>query len=77
MDGRKPLLCEDCAGEVRRLEGEADALAARRGCDERVALMNSTESTEQFVNALRAHDMMPCAGCAAARATAGSLEEAA
>jgi alpha-D-ribose 1-methylphosphonate 5-phosphate C-P lyase len=34
-DGGKPLLCEDCAGEVRRLEKLADELAAAPSCPQR------------------------------------------
>ena len=68
-DGRKPLLCEECAEEVRHLEAQANALAAQAGCAEREAVANSCESTEQLVNTLRAHDMAQCAACASTRGT--------
>jgi hypothetical protein len=76
-DGRMPLLCEDCAAEVRRLEMLADELAARPGCEERAALVDSCEGTWQLVNALRAHDMTPCTGCASAHAAADRHQVAA
>ena len=66
-DGGKPLLCEDCAGEVRRLEKLADELAAAPSCPQRQQIQDTVETTTELVNRLRAHDMVPCVACASAR----------
>ena len=63
-DGRKPLLCDDCAGEVRRLEKLADELAALPSCDLRQQIIDTAESTGELVNRLRGHDLAQCAACA-------------
>jgi hypothetical protein len=68
-DGRKPLLCEDCAEEVRRMEKRADELAAALGCPERQQILDTVDTTVGLVNRLRAHDMAQCAACASARAS--------
>jgi hypothetical protein len=44
-DGGKPPLCEDCAGEVRRLEKLADELAAAPSCQERQQILDTVETT--------------------------------
>jgi hypothetical protein len=69
-DGGKPLLCEDCAGEVGRLEKLADELAAAPSCPEREQILDTAETTTELVNRLRAHDRMPCVACASARTSA-------
>ena len=69
-DGGKPLLCEDCAGEVRRLEKLADELAAAPSCQQRQQILDTVETTTELVNRLRAHDMTPCIACASARTSA-------
>ena len=69
-DGGKPLLCEDCAGEVRRLEKLADELAAAPSCQQRQQILDTVETTTELVNRLRAHDMVPCVACASARTSA-------
>jgi putative hemolysin len=69
-DGGKPLLCEDCAGEVRRLEKLADELAAAPSCQQRQQILDTVETTTELVNRLRAHDMMQCVACASARTSA-------
>jgi hypothetical protein len=69
-DGGKPLLCEDCAGEVRRLEKLADELAAAPSCPQRQQILDTVETTTELVNRLRAHDMLPCVACASARTSA-------
>jgi hypothetical protein len=63
-DGRKPLLCEDCAEEVRRLEKLADRLAVLPGCEARERIIDTCQTTEELVNRLQAHDMAQCAACA-------------
>jgi hypothetical protein len=67
-DGTKPWLCEDCAGEVRRLEKLADEWATLPSCQEREQILDAAETTAGLVNRLRAHDMAQCAACASARA---------
>lgn len=63
------LLCEECAEEVRRIEAEADALAAlQTTCDRRAMLIDRAESTAELVNLLRAHDT-ECAVCGSSRKT--------
>jgi len=69
-DGGKPMLCEDCAGEVRRLEKLADELAAAPSCQQRQQILDTVETTTELVNRLRAHDLVPCAACASARTSA-------
>ena len=66
-DGTKPLLCEDCAAEVRRLEKRADELAAAPGCPHRQQIVDTAESTAELVNRLLAHDMADCVGCSSVR----------
>jgi hypothetical protein len=68
-DGRKPLLCEECAESVRALEAEADTLAELPSCEARQRIIDRAESTEGLVNALRAHDMIQCAACASTART--------
>jgi hypothetical protein len=62
-DGTKPWLCEDCAGEVRRLEKLADEWAAAPSCPERERILDTAETTSGLVKRLRAHDMAQCAEC--------------
>ena len=71
-DGGKPLLCEDCAGAVRRLEKLADDLAAAPSCPQREQILDTAETTAVLVNQLRAHDLAHCAACASLRATVAS-----
>lgn len=66
-DGTRPLLCEDCAEEVRRLEQLADALAMIPGCEERHRIVERAETTAGLVNRLRGHDLLPCGACAELR----------
>jgi hypothetical protein len=61
-DGRKPMLCEDCRDEVRRLEAKADFLAAKPGCEERQGIIEKAETTEWLVNTLECHDIT-CRQC--------------
>jgi hypothetical protein len=68
-DGRKPLLCEDCADELRRVERLADELAAKPSCEFRQAIIDRAETTEGLVNALRAHDLVQCIACASTART--------
>jgi len=76
-DGTKPWLCEDCAEEVHRLEKLADELATASSCQEREEILNTSETTAELVNRLRAHDLAQCADCASARArVAASVEGA-
>jgi hypothetical protein len=63
-DGTKPLLCEDYAEEVRRLEKLADEWAMLPSCQEREQILDTAETTAGLVNRLRAHDMAECAACA-------------
>ena len=74
-DGTKPWLCEDCAGEVRRLEKLADELAAAPSCQEREQILDTAETTAELVNRLRAHDMAQCAYCASARTRVAASDE--
>jgi hypothetical protein len=69
-DGRKPMLCEDCTSEVRRMEVLADELAAKPSCEARQALIDKAQSTEQLVNVLRGHDQIECFACLSTRETA-------
>ena len=66
-DGTKPLLCEDCAEEVRRLEKLADELASAPCCEQRQQILDTAETTAELGNRLRGHDMAQCAACASAR----------
>ena len=76
-DGTKPWLCEDCGEEVRRLEKLADELATAPSCRQREQVLDTSETTAELVNRLRAHDMAHCADCASARARiAASVEGA-
>ena len=75
-DGAKPLLCEDCAEEVRRLEKLADEWAMLPSCQEREQILDTAETTAGLVNRLRAHDMAQCAACASARARVAARIEA-
>jgi hypothetical protein len=68
-EGERPLLCTDCAGELRRMEALADALCAQLGCEERERIMDACETTAELVNRLRAHELAQCAACASTRAT--------
>jgi hypothetical protein len=74
-DGTKPLLCDDCAQEVRRLEKLADELAAASGCQDRQQILDTAETTAELVNRLRAHDMADCMGCASARVSVAADEQ--
>ncbi|HEX3818813.1 MAG TPA: hypothetical protein VHW45_00700 [Candidatus Sulfotelmatobacter sp.] len=64
-DGTKPRLCQECAGEIRRLEKLADRLADAPSCQRRQEILDASEPTAVLVNRLRAHDMEQCAACAA------------
>jgi hypothetical protein len=74
-EGTKPLLCEDCAEEVRRLERLADELASAPCCEQRQQILDTAETTAELVNRLRAHDMAQCGACALARASAAAVRE--
>jgi hypothetical protein len=74
-DGTKPRLCEDCAGEVRRLEKQADELALVPSCEQRQQILDTAETAAALVNRLRAHDMSQCAACAAMRARVAAATE--
>ena len=76
-DGTKPWLCEDCGGEVRRLEKLADELAAAPSCQQRERILDTAEITAELVNRLRAHDMAQCADCASVRARGAASGEGA
>src|SRR5689334_21643432 len=69
----KPVsVCEDCAAEVKRVEGEAAALCLLPSCEERQRIMDGTLTVAGMVNALRAHDMIQCAACLSDRKTVQS-----
>ena len=68
-DGTKPLLCEACAKEVRRIERIADELATEPSCPERQQIIDTAETTAGLVNSLQAHDREHCSECALARAS--------
>jgi hypothetical protein len=75
-DGTKPLLCEDCAEEVHRLEKLADEWATWPSCQEREQILDTAETTAGLVNRLRAHDMAQCAACGSAGARVAARAEA-
>lgn len=62
-DGRRLLLCDDCAAEERRVETLADQLAAMPSCETRRQLIEDANTTAGLVNALRAHDLSRCVYC--------------
>jgi protein-arginine kinase activator protein McsA len=69
-DGTKPLLCEDCAEEVRRIEQLADELAKAPSCPERQQILDTAETTAGLMNRLQAHDIAQCAACGASLSSA-------
>jgi hypothetical protein len=69
-DQPKPVtLCEDCCEAQAAVEAEADRLSALPSCDYRLMIIDRSETVQQLVNALRAHDMTPCFACASTRKT--------
>jgi hypothetical protein len=73
-DGRKPMLCEDCRDEVRRVEAKAEALLAKPGCEDRERLVETADTTESLVNRLEHHDMTCPTCCPAVPKKAPSSE---
>jgi hypothetical protein len=68
-DGRRLLLCEECAAKIRALEALADQLLVMPSCQERLRIIDCAISTADLVKALRAHDEAQCVYCASTRKT--------
>lgn len=65
-------LCDDCMEEQQRVEAEANQLAALPSCEYRQMIIDCSETVQQLVNALRAHDQQQCFACSSTRKTVQS-----